>query len=191
MTIRGIIAALVLLVFCCARPLMAKDAELSPTEGIQRYENLVQQYPKKASYHNALGYYYLKAENYQRAEACFLKTLELDSSHAIAHNNLGIVYLHTKRPEQAEKEFRQALNLNPSYCKAQYNLAVALFRQGRHKESLSAYLKAREMESDYVARRDKHGKTKENMQQALKEIGENDGSTRKLKRLKQWFAPYY
>jgi len=29
------------------------------------------------------------------------------------------------------------------------------------------------------------------MNQALKHVDEDDRSTRKLKRLKQWFAPYY
>jgi tetratricopeptide (TPR) repeat protein len=185
------VGLLVLLLFCFAGSLLAEDAELSPTEGIDRYEDLVRLYPQKAVYRNALGYYYLKAENYQKAQTCFLAALELDSSYATAHNNLGVVYLHQERPEQAEKEFRRALELNPNYCKAQYNLAVALFRQRRYRQAARAYLRAREMDRNYVERRDNQEKMQQEAKQALKQFGEDDGSARTLKRLKQWFAPYY
>ena len=182
---------MVLLFLTFAGSLLAKDVEVSPSEGIHHYEKLVTRYPQKASYRNTLGYYYLKEGSYQKAEVCFLKALELDSSYATAHNNLGVVYLHRERPRKAEKEFRLAIKWNPNYCKAQYNLAVALFRQGRYTEAAKAYLEAREMDRVYVERRDSGERMQEEMQQALKRVGEDDGSTRKLKRLKQWFAPYY
>jgi tetratricopeptide (TPR) repeat protein len=180
-----------LLLCCSVGSLLEEDDELSPSAGIDRYENLVQQYPEKASYRNALGYYYLKAEDYNKAESCLLVALELDCADATAHNNLGIVYLHRGRPEKAEKEFRQALRLNPSYCKAQYNLAVALFRQRRYGQAAKAYLKAREMDGDYVARRDNREKMQEEIKQVFRQAGENDSSARELERLKQWFAPHY
>ena len=191
MILRGVIATLVLILFGLAGSLLAQDDELLPNEGIDLYQNLVQRYPQKASYHNALGYYYLKAENYQKAEACFLLALELDCTHAIAHNNLGIVYLHRGRPEKAEKEFRQALSLSPSYCKAQYNLAVALFRQRLYSKAAKAYLKAREMDGAYVERRNNQERIQEEIKQTLRQAGEDDSYSRELKRLKQWFAPYY
>ena len=191
MNSRGVVLTLALLLLFSAGPLLAEETELSPVEGSDRYEHLVQLHPQKASYRNALGYYYLKAENYQKAEDCFLEALELDRSYATAHNNLGIVYLRQQRPEQAEDEFRQALELNPRYCKAQYNLAVALFRQRLYGQAAKAYLKAREMDSDYVDRRGSHEKVQEKMKEALKQVGKDDESARELKRLKQWFAPYY
>ena len=190
MTFKSVIGTLALL-FCFAAPAVAKDTELSSTKGISHYQQLVRLHPQKASYRNALGYYHLKAGNLGAAEKHFLKALELDSSYATAHNNLGIVYLHQGRPKQAEKEFRQALKLNPSYCKAQYNLAVALFDQKRYSKAAKAYLKAREMDSEYVERRDNREKMEEKMNQTLEELGEDDESTRKVKRLKQWFAPHY
>jgi tetratricopeptide (TPR) repeat protein len=191
MSYRIVIGMLGLLLFCSVESLLAEDAELPPNEGIDRYENLVQQYPQKASYHNALGYYYLKAENYEKAEACFLLALELDCAHATAHNNLGIVYLHRGLPEKAEKEFRQAIKLNPGYCKAQYNLAVALFHQKRYSKAAKAYLKALEMDRAYVERRDNPEKIQEKMKQTFRQAGDDDSSAGSLKRLKQWFAPHY
>ena len=159
--------------------------------GIDRYQRLTRLHPQKASHRNALGYYYLKDGNLEEAERHLLKAIEIDSSHATAHNNLGVVYLQQERTEDAEKEFRQALKLNPSYCKAQYNLAVALFRQKHYSKAAKAYLKAQKMDSDYVEERDNRKKAQEKIEQALKQVAEDDESNRKLKRLKQWFAPTY
>ena len=191
MIVRGVIGTIIMLAFVIAAPLMAADEELSPSEGIDRYEGLVRSNPQSASHRNALGYYYLQAEDYQRAEACFLEALAIDSEYATAHNNLGIIYLRRGRPEPAEKEFLQALKLKPGYCKAQYNLAVALFHQRRFGQAAKAYLEAREMDSDYVDRRDNRKEIPEKAKQTLKQAGEDYGSTRELKRLREWFALYY
>ncbi len=191
MIVRGVIGTIILLTFVIAAPLTAGDDELSPRQGIDRYESLVRSYPQSASHRNALGYYYLQAEDYQRAEACFLQALELDSEYATAHNNLGILHLRRGRPERAEKEFLQALKLRPSYCKAQYNLAVALFHQRRFGQAAKAYLKAGEMDSDYVEKRDSRKAIPEEAKQTLKQTGEDYESNRELKRLREWFALYY
>ncbi len=187
----GLFCTLTFLMFMSGGLSLAKDAEVSPARGIDRYQKLVQQHPQKASYQNALGYYYLKAGNLEEAETHFLKAIELDDSYPIAHNNLGVLYLQQGRPELAEKEFRQAVRLNPDYSKAQYNLAVALFRQQRYGEAATAYLKAREMDSDYVDRRDNREKTPEKIKKALEQVAKDNRSTDELKRLRQWFAPYY
>lgn len=187
----GLFGILFFFMFISGGLLFAKDAEVSTAKGIARYKKLVQQHPQKASYHNALGYYYMKAGNLEEAEIHFLKAIELDGSYPIAHNNLGVLYLQQGQPEQGEKEFRQAIRLNPSYTKAQYNLAVALFRQRSYAKAAKAYLKAREMDSDYVDRRDNREKTQEKIKQALEQVAKEDESTKKMKRMRQWFAPHY
>lgn len=187
----GLLGMLILLISFVAGPLLAKDAEVSPARGIDRYKKLVRQHPQKASYQNTLGYYYLKAGKLEEAETHFLRAIELDGSYPIAHNNLGVLYLQQGRPEQAEKEFRQAVKLNPRYSKAQYNLAVALFRQRLYAKAAKAYLEAREMDSDYVDRRDNRENTNEKIKQALEQVAKDDKSTQELKRMRQWFAPHY
>jgi Flp pilus assembly protein TadD len=171
--------------------LLAKDGELSSADGIERYKKLVQTHPQKASYWNALGYYYLKSGDLQEAEAHFVKAIELDGTYPIPHNNLGVVYLKQGLSGQAEKEFRQAIKLNPHYCKAQYNLAVALFHQKRYMDSGKAYLKARELDRDYVERRNNRENIDRKIEKALEKVDEEDKSTQELKRMRQWFAPYY
>lgn len=171
--------------------LLANDVEVSSAHGIDRYKKLVQMYPQKAPHWNALGYYYLKSGDLKEAETCFMKAIELDGTYPIPHNNLGVVFLKQGLPEQAEKEFRQAVRLHPQYCKAQYNLAVALFHQKRYMDAAKAYLKARELDSDYVERRNDRENIEKKIKEALGEATEDDQSTRELKRMRQWFAPYY
>ena len=173
-------------------PLLAKDSELPPGLGIERYKKLVQKYPQKAPYWNALGYYYLKYGDLQEAETNLLKAIELDGTYPIPHNNLGVVYLKQRLPEQAEREFRQAVRLDPHYCKAQYNLAVSLFHQKRYMDAGKAYLKARELDSHYVERRNNRENLEKKIEKVLDEkANEDDQSTQELKRMRQWFAPYY
>jgi hypothetical protein len=101
---RRSIAILILLSSFVVGPLLARGAERSSTEGIHRYKKLVKLHPHKATYRNALGYYYLKAGNLQEAEIHFLTAIEIDNSYPTPHNNLGVVYLKQDRPEQAEKK---------------------------------------------------------------------------------------
>lgn len=171
--------------------LWAKDGELSSAQGIERYKKLVQTYPEEAPYWNALGYYYLKSGDFQEAEAHLAKAIELDGTYPIPHNNLGVVYLKQGLWEQAEQEFRQAVRLDPNYCKAQYNLAVALFHQKRYMDAGKAYLKARELDSDYVERRNDRENMERKIEKALEKVDGEDQSTQELKRMRQWFAPYY
>ena len=66
--IRRSIAILILLSSFVVGPLLARGAERSVTEGIDRYKKLVKLHPHKAAYWNALGYYYLKSGNLPEAK---------------------------------------------------------------------------------------------------------------------------
>jgi Flp pilus assembly protein TadD len=191
LTPRRIVSILAFLVFISGVHGLAEDGELSSAQGIERYKKLVQANPQKAPYWNALGYYYLKSGDFREAENNFLKAIELDGTYPIPHNNLGVVYLKQGLSGQAEKEFRQAIRLNPHYCKAQYNLAVALFHQKRYMDAGKAYLKAREIDSDYVEQRNTREKMEKKIEKALENVDEDDQSTQELKRMRQWLAPYY
>ena len=192
MTPVRILSLLTFIMLIATGPLFGKDSELPPDLGIEHYKKLVQKYPQEAPYWNALGYYYLKTGHLQEAKTNFAKAIELDGTYPIPHNNLGVVYLKQKSPKEAEREFRQAIRLNPQYCKAQYNLAVALFHQKRYMDAGKAYLKARDLDSEYVERRNSRENLEKKIEKVLDEkANENDQSTQELKRMRQWFAPYY
>lgn len=175
--------------FMSAGFVLAQDAEVSSEKGIDRYQKLVEQHPHTATYWNALGYYYLKSGNLQEAEIHFLKAIEIEHSYPIPHNNLGVVYLKQDRPELAEREFLQAVRFNPQYTKAQYNLAVALFHQKRYRDAAKAYFKARDLDQEYVNRRDNSEHTKKKLQSALEQAADDQGSSKEMKRIQKWLAP--
>ena len=68
---------------------------------------------------------------------------------------------------------------------------MALFHQKRYMDAAKAYLKARELDRDYVEQRNDREKIEKKIEQALKQVAEDDQSTRELQRMRQWFAPYY
>jgi tetratricopeptide (TPR) repeat protein len=173
---------LVLLVL--ASPTLAAVTELSPADGIGRYEQLIRLYPDSAPYYNALGYCQFKAGYLEEAEASYLRALGIDQCYALAHNNIGIVYLHQRKPEQAEAHFRQALAISPVYVKAQYNLAVALFRQRRYIEALKAYVVARQKDWAYVHDRD----DPEKMQAAFDEANQDPETRLELDRIRREYS---
>ena len=78
----NIVIIVTLLVFMSAVQGLAEDGELSSAQGIERYKKLVQAYPQKAPYWNALGYYYLKSGDFPEAENNFLKAIELDGPNS-------------------------------------------------------------------------------------------------------------
>ena len=80
MVCRRAIEVLTVLILFLAGAAFADDSELSASKGIDRYQQLVRLYPQKASYQNALGYYHLKAGNYQEAEVHLWKAIRLDGS---------------------------------------------------------------------------------------------------------------
>ena len=169
--IKGIaITILVTLIFLLAGlSLRAEDSELLPGEGIRHYEMFVRQYPSEPSYHNALGYYYLKASDFQGAEHHFLKAIQLDKSFATAYNNLGILYLQKGLLDQAENKFRQAVELKSNYSKALYNLAVVLFHKKHYYEAAKMYRRVRELDAEYVEQRNNSTKIKAAIEQLAKE----------------------
>ncbi len=52
---------------------------------------------------NALGQVYMEVEEWEKAERCLKKALEIDEHFGDARLNLGILYLRTKRYKEAEK----------------------------------------------------------------------------------------
>ena len=77
------------------------------------------------------------------------------------------------------------------YAKAQYNLAVALFHQKRYADAAKAYFKARDLDKEYVNRRDNSEHTRKKLQAALEQAAEDEESSKELKRMQKWLAPNY
>ena len=81
-----------------------------------------------------LGDFLYKAGLKHRAEAAYLKSIQLEDT-AVARHNLGIAYHDLNEPGKAAEHFRAAIALNPDYARARNSLAVLLFGQGRLEEA--------------------------------------------------------
>ena len=70
--------------------------------------------------------------DFQAAEICFRKALDLNPSSAMAHNNLGWACERAGKVDEAVGHYERALDLNAELALAQVNLATLLARLGRH-----------------------------------------------------------
>jgi acetyl-CoA carboxylase carboxyltransferase component len=70
-------------------------------------------------------------------------------------------------------------------------LAVALFHQKRYADAAKAYFKARDLDREYVDRRDNSEHTRKKLRSALEQAAEDEESTKELKRMQKWLSPNY
>ena len=104
-------------------------------------EMLVQSLPNDPKAWNDLGVIYKKLGQFDKAEAAFLKVLQLDSEHAQALGNLATIYRHQRQfylafeyakmglsrlPENAIRERVQQLNNFALICNDMHSFQMAL-----------------------------------------------------------------
>jgi len=77
----------------------------------------------------------LDAKEYREAEAAFLRTLALDSTHAKAWGGLGRTYVERMDGERGEVMLRRSLALDPTNIETRVNLGLTLVALGRPEEA--------------------------------------------------------
>lgn len=83
-------------------------------------------------------------KDWNAAESCYAKAVELDAKFANAWVNLGNAHLKQKKNIDAEKCYEKALEVSPDHSLAQYNLARLLILSQRDiKRGLSLLEQAR------------------------------------------------
>ena len=113
----------------CALPrIVAEKDPLTPEEHLNlgvayeksgEFDNAIKEY-KLAAKKQPLAYLYLGNAHFQkkewdRAEVCYKKAVELDPTNADAHNNLAwLYYSRGENLDDAERLAIEAINLNPS-----------------------------------------------------------------------------
>lgn len=85
---------------------------------------------------------FLKAGQWQDAEAALTAYLREFPQHSGPHTNLGIVYARTNRKPQAAAEFAKAVSANPKNAVAHTWLGVLAREAGNFKEAELAYRRA-------------------------------------------------
>jgi len=73
---------------------------------------------------------------WEQAENCYRKVIELRPEHSDSHNNLGIVLKRQGRMRDAGAAFEQALSLDPDHARAHHNLGNLYRRAGHLPEAI-------------------------------------------------------
>jgi hypothetical protein len=68
---------------------------------------------------------------------------------------------------------------------------VALFHQKRYADAAKAYFKTRDLDREYVNKRDNSENTQKKLQSALEQAAKDEESSKELKRMQKWLAPNY
>jgi predicted O-linked N-acetylglucosamine transferase (SPINDLY family) len=118
-------------------------------EALQRISQAVQQRPRWAEAHGALGLAYEKQGRLDEAEQEYRMALALKADLAEARNNLGHVLALRGRWPQAVTELRQAIVLRPDFPQAHCNLADALRAMGQSDEAIAEFRRAVELKPDF------------------------------------------
>lgn len=82
------------------------------------------------------GNQFYKNKQYDKAEKCYLKSLEFGPTDAKTLSNLSLVYYHTERLDESLKLIEQIIILDPHYKKAYYRKVICLEKMGRYLQAI-------------------------------------------------------
>jgi tetratricopeptide (TPR) repeat protein len=88
------------------------------------------------------NYYYLIAQEYDKALEQYKKCSELDPDYPPVYNSTGYLYIDMGNYAEAEKAFKNYIKLIPDEPNPYDSYAEFLLRQGRFDESITQYEKA-------------------------------------------------
>lgn len=126
----------------------------------QRLVEALAELAEEGSHQTAESYYALglrrfaqssSQQEYERAEAAYLKAIELRPDWAMAYNALGIVNHSMHRIDAAEQAFKRAIELEPGWSRPHNDLAILYRMTGRLDLAETEALRALELDPEDVA----------------------------------------
>jgi tetratricopeptide (TPR) repeat protein len=95
-------------------------------DAIDAHQQALERQPAEASYWTNLGIVYRLSAQFDKAESCYLKAIELNDSYAPIYASLGALYLtHTGQYAEAVDYLKKAIQLDPGLAIAYSNMAIA------------------------------------------------------------------
>ena len=122
------------------------------TEALKELLKAQQLYPKDHLLQNDLGLVYMAKKSYDNAKDHFKSAIELKPEYAAARNNLGTVFLATEEWDAAIETFKAVLG-DLLYATPHYpfsNLGLAYYHKGDYRLAEKYYLKALDIEPNFV-----------------------------------------
>lgn len=116
------------------------------------YERLVERHPRRTDYAEGLVACYQQLEQYDKAEAFMLKSIQDGTAYPTTHIDLGYNYRLQNMPEKAREHYEKALTVieeNPNFG---YGIGFRFQRYTLLEYALQAYSRAMELnpELDYT-----------------------------------------
>ncbi|MFC1748733.1 tetratricopeptide repeat protein [Pseudomonadota bacterium] len=95
-----------------------------PKHALRLLTAFVKAYPHYSGPYANLGIIYQDADDFEKAEASYLKAAELKPDSAVIYNRLGMLYREMGQFEKAEKAYLNALEIDSGYAEAHMNLGI-------------------------------------------------------------------
>jgi Flp pilus assembly protein TadD len=117
-------------------------AEKQPDVALERVQRQIARAPKSAGLLYLLGKVHETRSESQRAEAAYLKALELEPALTPVYIALGGLYANSGRYDQALRNVNEALRRNPKQIAAQMLAGIIYERKGDIPNATKAYEQA-------------------------------------------------
>ena len=132
--------------------ILGRDAGNRGKPEVQRekFERLVELYPRDERAHNLLGGFYFGRQEYEKAIEHYQRATEINPEFSQPYNQLGYAFRSLGDFEQAELAFRKYIDLIPDEPNPYDSYAELLMKVGRHQESIENYQKALEKNPQFL-----------------------------------------
>ena len=109
---------------------------------IEVMEKMIEKYEYfTPDFYTTLGYFYIEAGDYEKAQECTDKALELSEAHGPAFDNLGQIAFRQGQYEEAEKYFSRALDMKDTMVDSKYHLGL-IYEHWGNLEAAAEYFAA-------------------------------------------------
>ncbi|MBL7049281.1 MAG: tetratricopeptide repeat protein [Nitrospira sp.] len=116
------------------------DTLQNRAEAIKSLEKSVSYRPGAYAYYQ-LGLNYKAIKDYEKAEAVYLKLLELFPNHPYANYDLGFIYRETGRFDEAIVQYEKALQIDPENLYALSDIGYVYKERGQLQKAMVQYQK--------------------------------------------------
>ena len=100
---------------------------------------------------NEKGFEFYSQNDFDKANECFSKAVEFDSSYSPSWNNLGYIANYQRNFDKAVEYCYKAIEIDPNYAAAWNNLGYAYRYKGNFDKSIECYKKALELEPSNIS----------------------------------------
>ena len=115
-------------------------AEGRDAQAEQTLLKMTQDFPRLSGPHANLGIIYFRAGKLDKAEAAFLRAVEINPNNADSLDYLGVINRDKGRFEEAAAFYRRAIEADPKHAYARRNYGILLeLYMGKLKEALAQY----------------------------------------------------